>query len=148
MPEGPESSRLVFVYGTLRRGECNDVARYSPVPVFVGSGEAQGVLHDLGPYPGAVFEVEGDARVVGEVYRIAPAVELQLDHLEGVQPDGEGEYRRRDIRVHVGAQQLMCLAYQIHPARVPGARRIESGDWLNRQKGVGPTDQVFFMMRN
>ena len=130
MPEGPESSRLVFVYGTLRRGECNDIARYAPAPVFVGAGEARGTLYDLGPYPGALFD--GAGRLVGEVYHVTPAVETALDRLEGVQDDGQGEYLRRDIQVQMGEQRLSCLAYEINARHVRHARRIVSGDWLRR----------------
>lgn len=133
MPEGPESERLVFVYGTLRRGECNDIARYRPAAAWLGEGLAQGVLYDLGPYPGAVFGAGGC--IHGEVYRVAPGVQAQLDALEGVQADGQGEYRRREVLVSMGPQQLRCLAYEIHPTRVLGAPRITTGDWLRRAEG-------------
>lgn len=130
MPEGPEVARLVFVYGTLRRGECNDIARYSPTPVPVGAGETSGVLYDLGPYPGALFG--GESTLVGEVYRVTPEVERMLDHLEGVQDDGQGEYLRRQVEVRVQGRWLRCLAYEIQLVRVQGAARIVSGDWLRR----------------
>ena len=133
MPEGPESERLVFVYGTLRRGECNDIVRYKPTAVCLGEGVAEGVLYDLGPYPGAIFGPAG--RIQGEVYRVAPAVEAQLDALEGVQADGQGEYAKREVLVHVGLQQLRCLAYEIHPTRVAQASLIANGDWVRRAEG-------------
>lgn len=139
MPEGPETMRLVFVYGTLRRGECNDIARYCPAPEHVGAGETRGLLYDLGPYPGALFG--GEARLVGEVYRVTPAVERMLDQLEGVQEDGQGEYLRRQVDVRVKGQWLRCLAYEIQPARVQGAARIASGDWLQRA-AASPADSV------
>ncbi|RYF79218.1 MAG: gamma-glutamylcyclotransferase [Comamonadaceae bacterium] len=133
MPEGPASERLVFVYGTLRQGECNDIARYRPAAAWVGMGTTGGVLYDLGPYPGATFGEAG--RILGEVYRVAPAVEAQLDALEGVQPDGEGEYRKREVLVQMGLQRLLCLAYEIHPARLEGAAVMAAGDWLLRARG-------------
>lgn len=142
MPEGRGTTRLVFVYGTLRRGECNDITRYAPAPIHVGEGETPGTLYHLGPYPGAVFG--GSARVVGEVYRVTPAVEALLDALEGVQADGEGEYRRREVPVRVQGRVLWCLAYEIHPSRLPGRPCIECGDWLCRpgamRLGMSRTD--------
>jgi gamma-glutamylcyclotransferase (GGCT)/AIG2-like uncharacterized protein YtfP len=50
MPEAPE--RLVFVYGTLRRGGRNDINRLRPPPQYVGMGEVQGRLYHFDSYPG------------------------------------------------------------------------------------------------
>src|SRR5512142_3139353 len=85
MPQPEEATRPVFVYGTLRRGERNDIARYRPPPLFVGPTSIDGCLYDLGAYPGIVLG--GGGRVVGEVYRITAAVEAALDVLEEVKAD-------------------------------------------------------------
>ncbi|MCY1383748.1 Gamma-glutamyl cyclotransferase, AIG2-like [compost metagenome] len=66
----------------------------------------------------------------GEVYRIAPEVERELDRLEEVADDDSGEYIRRSVRVAVGAQSVECLLYEIHPTRIAGRRVIDSGDWI------------------
>ncbi|MGE8202738.1 MAG: gamma-glutamylcyclotransferase family protein, partial [Variovorax sp.] len=79
----------VFVYGTLRRGGRNDIARYRPAPVWIGEAGIAGTLYDLGAYPGVVLG--GTRRVRGEVYVIEPAVEAALDVLEEVAADGSGE---------------------------------------------------------
>ena len=110
--------RHVFVYGTLRAGGSNDIARWQPAPQFVGAADIAGTLYDLGAYPGA--RLGGTARLHGEVYRIEPELESQLDRLEGVQPDGQGEYLKREVRVRVGGRALACLVYEIHPQRLPG----------------------------
>lgn len=120
----------MFVYGTLRRGERNDIARYRPLPLFVGPASIDGCLYDLGAYPGVVLGESG--RVVGEVYRITAAVEAALDILEEVKADGSGEYRKRDVPVTVVDQSLNCLVYEIHPERLPGQPVIPGGDWLCR----------------
>ena len=133
MPEAsspiPES-RHVFVYGTLRAGGSNDIARFHPPPHLVGHAEITGTLYDLGAYPGATLG--GAGRLVGEVYRIDPGLELQLDQLEEVMPDDEGEYRKREVPVQVGMQRLQCLVYEIHPKRILGRRVIGSGEWFKR----------------
>jgi gamma-glutamylcyclotransferase (GGCT)/AIG2-like uncharacterized protein YtfP len=122
------SARHVFVYGTLRAGGSNDIARFRPPARLVGRGEIAGTLYDLGAYPGATLG--GSSLVCGEVYRIDPVLEVQLDLLEEVRLDDEGEYRKRELAVQVGAQRIDCLVYEIHPRRIAGRPVIESGDWL------------------
>jgi len=135
MPQSPKSDGLpgahtvrhVFVYGTLRRGGRNDIARFRPEPFFVGDAVIAGTLYDLGAYPGVVLG--GKRRVVGEIYRIEPEVEVALDVLEEVADDA-GEYIRRTVMVEAGAQQFECLVYEIHPSRIAGRAVIRSGDWI------------------
>ncbi|HWT20972.1 MAG TPA: gamma-glutamylcyclotransferase family protein [Variovorax sp.] len=136
MPQSPEphgvpdasAQRHVFVYGTLRRGGRNDIARYRPAPVHVADARIAATLYDLGAYPGAVLG--GERHVVGEIYRIAPQVEAELDRLEGVADDDSGEYIRRHVAVEAGAQRFECLVYEIHPSRIEGRAVIGSGDWI------------------
>ena len=131
MPDSPAAPRHVFVYGTLRAGGSNDIARFAPPPERVADGEIAGTLYDLGAYPGAVLGGEG--RVRGEIYRITPALEAQLDRLEEVKADGTGEYIKREVRVlRVAEAQLFCLVYEIHPDRIAGCAPIASGDWFRR----------------
>ena len=134
MPQAPRPSaaarRHVFVYGTLRSGGSNDMARWLPAPQFVGAADIAGTLYDLGAYPGA--RLGGSARLHGEVYRIEAALEAQLDQLEEVRPDDQGEYIKREVQVQVGAKLLDCLVYEIHSKRVAGRPVIASGDWFRR----------------
>jgi gamma-glutamylcyclotransferase (GGCT)/AIG2-like uncharacterized protein YtfP len=134
MPEAFD--RHVFVYGTLRRGESNDINRLQPRPVFVGTARVAGTLYDLGDYPGAVLG--GDGVLVGEVYRITSAHEQWLDELEEVAPVPTGEYSRRQLPVKLDGvpdQALDCLAYEIAPWRVQGRAVITGGDWCARRRG-------------
>ena len=53
----------VFVYGTLRAGESNDIASRqsvmgSPRRVLIGSGHINGRLYDFDAYPGLVLDSE------------------------------------------------------------------------------------------
>jgi gamma-glutamylcyclotransferase (GGCT)/AIG2-like uncharacterized protein YtfP len=130
MPHQAPAPRHVFVYGTLRAGGSNDIARYRPPPEHVGDGTVAGTLYDLGAYPGAVLG--GEVCIRGEVYRITPAVEAELDRLEGVADDDSGEYIKRERAVVVDGQTLACLVYEIHPDRVKGRPVIASGDWFRR----------------
>ncbi|MDZ4075253.1 MAG: gamma-glutamylcyclotransferase family protein [Hylemonella sp.] len=121
----------VFVYGTLRRGEANDINRLQPAPCYLGQARIGGVLYDLGPYPGLLLD--GTEPVLGEVYAITPELERQLDVIEEVAPVPSGEYARRHVELVLDGRPLRCLVYEIDPARVRGRPRITTGDWLQRR---------------
>jgi len=121
-------ARWLFVYGTLRAGGRNDIVRRHPAARLVGRGSIDGVLYDLGTYPGAALG--GATTIEGEVYRIDAAIEAALDVLEEVRPDDEGEYRKRQVTVEVNGRPLDCLVYEIHPQRCAGHSVIAGGDWI------------------
>ena len=132
MPHSPSDARHVFVYGTLRRGGSNDIARFEPAARHVADARIRGTLYDLGSYPGAVLG--GGGLLVGEIYAIVPALEAQLDELEEVRSDGSGEYLKREVQVQVGEIEIACLVYEIHPSRIAGGQVIASGDWFDRAR--------------
>ena len=121
----------VFVYGTLRRGEQRDINCLLPAPGFIGGGQVCGVLYDLGRYPGA--RLGGTQQVQGEVYQIVPELERQLDQIEEVWPQPNGEYAKTTVVVHCAGAVLTCLIYEVTVARFRGCPVIASGDWLNRR---------------
>jgi gamma-glutamylcyclotransferase (GGCT)/AIG2-like uncharacterized protein YtfP len=122
--------RHVFVYGTLRRGGRNDINRLAPPPEYVGMGEVRGVLYHLGWYPGLKLGDKEAVTVVGEVYRITPALEAVLDAIEQIVPGADSEYFKREVAVAVDGRPVACLLYEINPARVQGRRVIGHGDWI------------------
>jgi gamma-glutamylcyclotransferase (GGCT)/AIG2-like uncharacterized protein YtfP len=128
MPEAP--IRHVFVYGTLRRGGRNDINRLAPAPGYVGMGEVRGVLYHIDWYPGLTLGGEEAVTVVGEVYRIAPELEVVLDEIEQIVPGADSEYFKREIAISVGGGTVACLVYEINPARVKGRQPIGHGDWI------------------
>jgi len=126
------SPRHVFVYGTLRRGDDNDMTRLSPAPRYVGSCTIHGTMYHLGAYPGVVLG--GAGRVVGEVYSVEPALERQLDEIEELYPQQKDEYFKHEIAVDVAGQRLMCVVYEINPRYIVGAPVIASGDWVKDRR--------------
>ena len=124
------SLRHVFVYGTLRRGDDNDINLLTPKPYFVGIGSVTGVMHHLGDYPGVVLKNVLEGSVVGEVYTITPELERVLDEIEMIYPQQSDEYRKRMVVVQVGADQLDCLFYEINPSYATGKPVIAGGDWV------------------
>lgn len=138
-----EGERYVFVYGTLRRGECNDIHRLSPAPRFVGMAQVPGTLYNLGAYPG--LRLQGATPVRGEVYAIDSALEPQLDAIEEIRGQPDDEYRKVVVRVKVmasaapagsearsAAHLVQALLYEVQVHRIAGAPVIAGGDWLRR----------------
>lgn len=122
----------VFVYGTLRRGDDNDINRQHPPPRFVGGAEIAGTMYHLGGYPGVVL---GGAGVVqGEVYAIEPALERRLDEIEELYPQQTDEYFKRIVAVVVGGDTLDCIVYEINPRYTAGKPAIASGDWVRDRR--------------
>ena len=141
MPVSP--TRHVFVYGTLRRGEQRDINLLVPAPRWIGQASVEGVLYDLGDYPGLVLEPDAyraQEKVRGEVYEITDELEHLLDEIEEVAPKPSGEYAKRQLLVHLEpslatnegrpACVLTCLVYEVTQGRVAGCPVISSGDWV------------------
>ena len=86
---------LLFVYGTLMRGDCR--AYLLADQRFVGpAATAAGYrLHDLGAYPGMVEDLAAGV-VYGELYEIADDRWPRLDAEEGVDV---GLYRRAGVQL-------------------------------------------------
>jgi gamma-glutamylcyclotransferase (GGCT)/AIG2-like uncharacterized protein YtfP len=123
------SLRHVFVYGTLRRGDDNDINLLSPSPHFVGAGRVGGVMYHLGDYPGVLLTDASDHNIVGEVYAISPELEKVLDEIEMIYPQQHDEYSKRTVIALVGARQISCLFYEINAAYIVDRPVIDSGDW-------------------
>ncbi len=131
------SAPHVFVYGTLRLGERNDITRLAPAPRFVGMGRVAGVLYEVSWYPGLRLGAGHDGRVsgevVGEVYAITPQLERRLDEIEEVWPVPTGEYAKRVLPVQVDGVPIDCIVYEIDASRTVGRPVITSGDWVQRR---------------
>ncbi|MCZ2495394.1 gamma-glutamylcyclotransferase [Xylophilus sp. Kf1] len=122
--------RHVFVYGTLRRGEVNDINALEPKPDFIGLAAVDGSLYPMGWYPG--LTLGGPGRVVGEVYAVSPELEARLDEIEGLLPEPSGEYIKQDVALQVGGQSITCFVYEIAPALISHLVPMAEGDWLKR----------------
>ena len=122
-----KAHRLLFVYGTLRRGTPGGARRLlDERAVYLDAGAYQGKLYDLGAYPGLTSSPDPADRVIGDVYALhAPRRTLpRLDAYEG------GDYRRRvgvvETRTH-GRIQAWVYLYQ---GGLAGRCRIKGGDYL------------------
>lgn len=127
MPE----AQLFFVYGTLRRGDDNDITRLQPTPRFVGVAQMAGSMFHLGAYPGVTLG--GTGVVHGEVYAISEALERVLDDIESGYPAQSDEYLKRDTTVAVDGVPLDCIVYEINANYIAGKPHIASGDWVKNR---------------
>ena len=123
----------VAVYGTLRAGGVNDIARLRTGMRMTGRTTLTGTLHDLGWYPGLCLQ--GSQQVLAEVYPLDPALEQVLDGYEGIWPQHTGEYTKRILTVPVAhadgsAHMLAVLVYEALPAAVQGTPVLNTSDWL------------------
>ncbi|MDR5854748.1 gamma-glutamylcyclotransferase [Caballeronia sp. LZ062] len=137
--------QYVFVYGTLRAGEINDIngaAERSGIaaPQWIGAAHVRGRLFDFGSYPGLVLD-EAGAPVKGDVYRIEDALVAVLDEIEEVYPGVEGLFRAHRLHVDVElegeATHVDCLVYPVTAAAAEGLPRIEGGDWVVHRAARG-----------
>ncbi|MGF6753931.1 gamma-glutamylcyclotransferase family protein [Paraburkholderia sp. GAS42] len=129
----------VFVYGTLRAGEVNDIsaaaARHDIAPpTLLGTAAVNGRLYDFSSYPGLVVDDRG-VPVVGDVYEIDDELVAVLDEIEQVYPGVEGLFRGRDVTIEVDGVAVACRIYPVTKEAVVGLKEIASGDWVAHRRG-------------
>lgn len=114
----------VFVYGTLRAGECNHEMLQGARQCGTWHTPAEYTMLDNGlGYP--VVIAGGETAIVGEVYEVSGGLLEAIDHLEGVE---HGLYRRDTVRLPLVGD---CVIYLY--AREPRGNVVGSGDWLNKE---------------
>ncbi|MGC9007818.1 MAG: gamma-glutamylcyclotransferase family protein [Halothiobacillaceae bacterium] len=120
---GKAPATLLFVYGTLMRGqpahrlmrEARLLGRAQTPPGFM--------LYYLGPYPAAVRR--GHGRVRGELYAVPLTLLRQLDAYENC----PREYQRRLIQAARGPAWIYLY---LHLPRC--GHRLWHGDWRRRRQ--------------
>jgi gamma-glutamylaminecyclotransferase len=89
-------STLVFVYGTLKRGQNRHAALAKQQFVCAAHTAPCYRMHDCGGYPG-LLEVEQDGvSIAGEIYRVDAKCLALLDEIEEVP---RGLYRRARVKL-------------------------------------------------
>lgn len=134
-----DNAVYVFVYGTLRVGEANDIRDVArrhgfPEPRLVGTITVPGTLRDFGDYPGWVPDDKAATRVVGDVYDVAPNLILILDDIEEVYPGRPGLFTRTTLSLPCAGAMFLCMAYPVDPSAAAKQPVIESGDWVAHRR--------------
>jgi len=127
--------QYVFVYGTLRAGETNDIglaaARHGiSAPRLIARAAVAGRLYDFGDCPGLVPDESGGP-VRGDVYEIDDALIPVLDEIEGVQPGVDSVFKPRELTINIAGREVQCFFYPVEEASARGRTRIEAGDWIS-----------------
>lgn len=131
-------SIYVFVYGTLRAGEINDLARAAaarglPAASHVGPASVPGMLVDFGDWPGLI-PVQDGRRVRGDVFQVDPALIALMDEIEEYEPGKPCCFVRRTVSARLEGPGptglLACEYYPIDPALRAAAVDIAGDDWI------------------
>jgi gamma-glutamylcyclotransferase (GGCT)/AIG2-like uncharacterized protein YtfP len=130
----------LFVYGTLRKG-LSDTPHPFLVETahYVGEAKFNGILFDLGAYPGAIPSGNPHDFVKGEVYALLRPHEtlLLLDAYEGCDGcDGDDPLYRREVAALLGDNQTWKAWIYLYNGNVGGCKVIESGDYLEYVKSI------------
>ena len=130
---------LIFVYGTF----CKGLSRNSVLKdaKHLGIASCKGNLIDIGSYPALI---QGDGKVIGEIYQIDPDVILQrLDEIEGYNEHNEiGSYyvRRKTAATLFSNGATVDAAIYFYNQKHAEHPSIECNDYRRYllDKGKGP----------
>jgi gamma-glutamylcyclotransferase (GGCT)/AIG2-like uncharacterized protein YtfP len=116
-----QALQLVFVYGTLKRGQPNH--HQLAGSAFRGEAELPGLaLYDLGPFPMAIACDGANACISGELYAVSTDHLAALDRFEGA----PRLYQRQSHQLSDGRAVWIYVG---RPRQVRHVTRIVSGVW-------------------
>ena len=122
---------FVFVYGTLRKGDCRGNLGGS---VHFTEAYIEGFnIFDLGSFPGIR---PGNGRVRGEVHQIDDEILQRLDWIEGYNPENpsQGLYDRHRVQAQdPNGETVEAWAYIYNNRRGEDLEPIPSGDWFEHK---------------
>ena len=125
----------LFVYGTLLSSTGHPMgARLRRQARLIGEASIQGLLHDLGRYPGLVETADGQARVHGELYALHDpgAALIWLDAYEGMVPGchDQNEYQRAERPVQLASGEEVAAWVYLYRKAVGCLPAIPGGRWV------------------
>lgn len=113
----------IFIYGTLKRGDCN--ARYMEGQNFIGEASTEPIYRmvDGGGYPGMFPVDENGVSIRGEVWDVNESCRARLDVLEEV---ASGEYEVALVRLLApfDEQEVITYIYLRADESMPDAGRV------------------------
>ena len=123
----------LFVYGTLLN-DTNEFAIYLKQHCrFYANGKFNGLLYDIGEYPGAILSADKKNFVHGSIFYISnPDETLKvLDDYEefGLQYPQPNEFIREIVEITTNYDKVKCWTY-LYNQPVKNLRQIASGRYL------------------
>ncbi len=94
--QSDNSQQIIFVYGTLMRGESRHHVLTQQEFIGEASTKHRYRLYHLGTYPGLVDATSGGFAIQGELYAVTSICLEELDEIEAV---AEGLYERKRIQL-------------------------------------------------
>lgn len=131
----PETTNLIFVYGTLLKKEGEPLADYlRQNAAFMARGYFYGKLYEIKQYPGACLSNNKNHKVYGSIFKLNNNSDEILKKLDEYEETGEhfsspNEYVRQIIEVMTHRKKYYCHAY-IYNWETDEKKRITSGDYL------------------
>jgi len=125
--------QLVFVYGSLKRGQANH--HHLAGSRFLGAAQLPGLaLYDLGPFPMAIICDESSACLHGELYAVSAEQLAELDRFEGAP-------RLYERQRHVLSDGRPVWVYVGRARQVRHSPAIADGHW----RGARPSEAVLLL---
>ena len=117
----PNDPLLLFVYGTLKRGERNHHALVNAHYLNESCTSPDYLLVDLGPYPGMVEKPQEVFSVQGELFEIPYKLIIELDKIE----DAPFLFNLEPITLANGSKAFAYLYKQ----SIAGKKILSEGMW-------------------
>jgi gamma-glutamylcyclotransferase (GGCT)/AIG2-like uncharacterized protein YtfP len=132
------SKNYLFVYGTLRKNfDLQLKQKVSSELEYLGKAKVEGMLYDIGDYPGAIKTKSGN-EIVGDVFLVSDPEKVFkiLDKYEGYSSDkvDTSEFVRTRNKVQLkSGKQLNAWIYWYNN-ELEGKPRIKYKDYFNYLK--------------
>lgn len=132
----------VFVYGSLREGHYNYDKYLKDKSKFISYGYVKGDLYTI---EGVIYPalIEGEGKVIGEIYEVSEEVSKAIDELESyVKDDPSNEYNKVDCDIldEEGNVLEVLPVYMFNMQKEKNQGRlehlIESGDYTKYRNEI------------
>lgn len=117
----------LFVYGTLMQNIDSQMARFLRAnSQFIAEGKMKGYLYDVGFYPAALYQPNGETTVVGHIFELQNVATMlaTLDEYEGA------AYQREKVTIECEQRIYECWVY-LYEDTVEDLDLIISGNYLD-----------------
>ncbi len=125
-------NELLFVYGSLLNTDNEFAVYLNNNAGLFSTGKFNGKLYDIGEYPGATIDTDGNYKISGNIYKLnnkLAALKI-LDEYEGFGDDQEQPnlFVRKSLPVETANGTVYCWVY-LYNLPVEGLEQIISGDY-------------------